>query len=203
MSILDDVIAIDKRLKRLETQEIGVAAAVFAKLKSQLMTVATQTITFASIDQTYTHLLFTVLARSDGSAVHQTLGMFFNNDTGSNYEWTTRTTDISSGAHPWLVSESVSDSVLRPGLHAGGNDTGASGRGIILVLNYKDTTFHKHAQGWGTVIQDSATDPRHITDIGGGVWHNTAAITEIDFQILPTVSHKFDTDSHITMYGIL
>ncbi len=203
MSILDDLLDHERRLGKLETQEIGwQLGGAFTQLESQLMTVATQTITFTSIDQTFTHLLFTVLARSDGAAVHQSLTLQFNNDTASNYEWTTRSTDISSGTHPWLVSESVSDTRLRPGIFAGGNDAGAVGRGIILLLNYKDTTYHKHAQGWGTIAQESGTDPRFVNDIGGGVWHNTAAVTEVDFQIIPTASHSFDTDSHIIMYGI-
>lgn len=204
--LLRRLIKAERAIADLQGIELAVPAVAAAggglvKIETQIITVATQFITFSSIVQTHSHLLFTVQARSDGAAVHQTLALRFNSDSGSNYEWTTRSTDISSGAHPWLVSESTSDSRLRPGIFAGGSDAGAIGRGIILLLNYRNTNFDKHAQGWGSVNQESGTNPRAITDIGGGVWHNIAAITKVEFGIFPT-ARKYDVDSEITMYGI-
>lgn len=205
--VLDTLELYGRRLHDLETQEFlqpGVpgAGGGRVKLRTQTLSATTSTVTFASIDQTYSHLEYWCLLRSPDAVGHQSLAARFNSDTGSNYEWTTRSSSGPSGSHPWLESASTSDTFLRTGLFAGGTDTGAVGAGMFRVLFYSDTNFYTITNGFGGVIQESGTDPRSVIDVGSGAWRSTAAVTSIEFQLIPAGAIDLAANTVFIEYGI-
>lgn len=135
----------------------------FTLLDDIIVSVATNLITFATINQGYAHLK--VLAETWGGSSGSDAQLYgrFNNDSGANY----------SG-------------YLQNGFGAGSNTTelsfglvsqpSGSAMNEAEIFDYSDTTSARKQQLFRGTVQQSP----QFNQWGGGYWNSTAAITEID-----------------------
>src|SRR3990172_1731885 len=74
------------RLRRLETQEIGVSVSGgLVCLETQIVDGSETEITFSSIDQSFTHLWLLIHAGAVSPSIGAAMQLTFNGDSGSNY----------------------------------------------------------------------------------------------------------------------
>src|SRR3990172_3213888 len=92
----------ETRLRRLETQEIGVGVLGAGMTLIEEITPTGETADFTSIPGTYRHLQLRWIAQSDGGAAAPTLFLNFNGDTGLDY-WHTN----HIGLYSWGIDPSI------------------------------------------------------------------------------------------------
>jgi hypothetical protein len=152
----------------------------------------TTTIEFASIPQTYTDLKIVVSARMDRAVTRQSLNVWFNNSTGS---WTGRRLagyDSSS-----VLSDVASTTYYQIPQGTGTSATASTfSNSEYYIPNYTSSNNK-------SILSDSVTENNSITawisDLGAGLWSNTAAITSIKID---GNGYNFLQYSTITLYGI-
>ena len=160
--------------------------ATYDRLATTTLTSTTATITFSSINQTYTDLIL-VMSCSINTAGGN-CWVRVNGDTGSNYAYNAMYNSGSS------VLGTVNGSTAL-GLLAGclvGWDTNETI--IILQINsYANTTTYKTGSSRGN-------NPSTAVDRSGSLWKSTAAINSL--TILNGSGNSFLTGSKFTIYGI-
>src|SRR3990172_6340190 len=75
------------RLRRLETQEIGVVTSGMLCLETIELTSDESSVTFSSIDQGFWHLWLWIAAHQVAFSFPIRMYLRFNADSGSNYQW--------------------------------------------------------------------------------------------------------------------
>ena len=158
---------------------------------------ATASVTFSSISSAYTHLQVRIWGYNT-SGSDRTLYLQLNSDSGSNY----RNHYLSgNGAVTAVGSEGAATTGILP-LNANSSQTGFNGdvnkasTVIMDVLDYTNTnkyTTIRTLGGW-----DGNGSGRAY--LSSGVWMNTAAITNLYFQL--PYSTNFGTGTSFTLYGI-
>jgi hypothetical protein len=147
---------------------------------------ATASVTFSSIPATYTDL---VLVLQAGTATNDNLGIRFNSDTGSNYSNTAL-----SGNGTTVVSFRASGATsIIPQYHFVFNNN-LNSNVILQIQNYSNATTNK------TLLARS-NNAGVSTDVGVGLWRNTAAITSVTL-IGGSFGYSFITGSTFTLYGV-
>jgi len=157
--------------------------ATYTPLQTVTLTSDSASVTFSSIDQTYTDLVVvgnTINASSDGALTVQ-----FNGDTGTNYS---ETFLYGTGSSTAATSRNTSASTILIGR------TGTSqSSSFFHINNYSNSTVYKTAIGRGD-------NPGAITFSSIGLWRSTAAITSI--KIANEVPASFTAGSTFSLYGI-
>jgi hypothetical protein len=151
-----------------------------------------QSLTFTSIPQTYTHLEI----RGIGQAAYSsndwgTIAVRLNGDSGSNY---TRHGVRSSGAavsNVGITGTTFADA----GDGAYLNSTSTVGISIISILDYTNTNKYTTVRGLSGVEANGVG----AASVGSGLWLNTAAITSITIY---QQNANFTNKSTYALYGI-
>ena len=202
MSTLDDFIDHERRLRRLETQEIGVAAAGGITLIEEILPTG-ETLTFSSIPATYRHLRLIWVAHRDGTAIGETIHAQFNGDTSSSY-MSLRHNAIagSSGAdiHQLADSNGLSAFIAIGEVasdHASW-DAAHAGFGILEIPYYKNATFYTSVLGLHGSFVNNNTGMQHT--LISATWEDASPVTSI--KIEGGAANDFKTGSSFSLYGI-
>lgn len=151
----------------------------YVALATQTLAVATNTVSFTSIDQNYTDLYLTVFC--PGAPSGGDWQMRFNNDSATNYSRT-----FLFGTGSVAGSGRTSNSNV---LSVGANRT--NGWLKMNIQNYSNTTTNK------TILWEVGSAGEDIAAIVG-LYRSTSAITRLDFVTGPT----FPIGSTFNLYGI-
>ena len=152
-------------------------AKTYEPIATQTVVGTPTTITFSSIPQTYTDILYVIYTPTIAGV---NTNMNFNGDYASNYSWTQLYGDGSSAGSFRGSSQTY--------MLAGISDGTAAIHGHIM--NYTNTTTFK------TLLTRGGGGRRYAeSDIN--LWRSTAAITSINF-----VAYNWSAGSTITIYGI-
>jgi len=151
-------------------------------LQSITLTSASSSVTFSNIDQTYTDLVLIPSVKNSSS--EQSLAMWFNGDTASNYSATFLYGNGSSA-----LSGRDTSNTLIPITRS---DTSAFWVGTVSIQNYPNSSTYKTALSRG----NSGT----IVISQFGLWRSTAAITSITISGLS--GNSFAAGSTFDLYGI-
>jgi hypothetical protein len=149
----------------------------------QTLTSTQSTVTFSSIPQTYTDLIF-----SCNYSVNASYNLFVrvNGDTGNNYG-TTGLDAYSTSARSY---RNTSQSWMNLGFSDVANQRQNT---IVQFMNYSNSTTFKTALS-------RQNSPNAYVLLAGGLWLNTSAITSISFNTL--TADVFASGSTFTLYGI-
>lgn len=159
--------------------------ATYDKLATTTLGSNTATITFPSIDQTYTDLILIInykLNNANGNILVRC-----NGDTGNNYNYNSMFNNGASVGATWgntfsgllvggVVANSVAESII-----------------ILQINSYANTTTYKTGSARGNDAADAV-------DRTGCMWKSTAAINSL--TILNNAGNQFLTNSMFTLYGI-
>jgi hypothetical protein len=158
----------------------------YEPISSQTLGTATATVTFSSIPQTYTDLIFIISA---ASTVAQDPFCRLNSDSGTNYSYTTLTGNGGS------ASSARGTNQTSMSLNYFGSDSTTLGENarVIQFLNYSNTTTYK------TMVARGGRGNTDGLSLMINLWRNTAAITSVVFS--PS-SGNYITGSTFTLYGI-
>lgn len=167
----------------------GGGAASMELISSTVLGSATSTISFTSIDSTYSHLQIRATFRTNGGGLDDAR-LTFNSDSGSNYAWHSLYGNGSSVASE--ASTSQTSIAIR---QATGAEAGVLvwGGNVIDILDYAKTTKNKTVRYLNGL---AGTYPR--VRLGSGLWLSTAAITSLSLYN----SNTFMTGTRVSLYGI-
>jgi len=147
-----------------------VATPTYTLIDSTTLTVATTTVTFSSIPQTYRDLVLVCGNVSSNSAGGSTLRFSLNNDNNANYDavWMYgdgTTTDSDSDSSNFYIRFSVT-----------GGDIADNANALLIInlMDYSQTDKH-------TTALVSRNDQNKVLRLAGR-WKNTAAVTQIDVK---------------------
>jgi hypothetical protein len=171
--------------------------SAYFPIASTKITTATASVTFSSIPATYTHLQMRIWGYNN-SGSDRTLWMQFNSDSGSNYRnhyLAGNGSAIASGA----------DSAATVGIlpyNSAASTTGFNGDSAKASVVIMDILDYTNTNKYTTVRTLGGWDGNGSGQIylSSGVWMNTAAITNLYFQI--PYSTLFNTGTVFTLYGI-
>ena len=164
------------------------AGATYVPITTQTLGSAAASVTFSSIPQGYTDLVFVFngygVTYADDDLVYQVGNGSV--DTATNYSFTYILGSGSAASSGRVTSNSLGYS----GARVGGSTTPSVG--TINFMNYSNTTTYKTALGRGGTG----------SYVSGGVslWRGTSAINII--KILTASGESFATGSTFTLYGI-
>lgn len=166
----------------------------YDSIASATGTGSSNSITFSSIPQTYTHLQIRIFAKGAGTGNGVGTGskIIFNGDTTSSNYWRHGINAYGAGIGANNGNDNDFWDIV-------GSATGLSNIyavNVIDVLDYTNTSKNKVTRnlcGEDTNGNGSRLGP------ASGFWNNTAAITSITLQ---SGGGNFLTSSHIGLYGI-
>jgi hypothetical protein len=154
-------------------------------------------ITFNSIPSSYKHLQLKGIVRSSVAAVQDILGIQFNGDSGTNYDYNV-TTFVNT---PITTITAAITSKQMQVLRIEGNTGPANDYTPIIVdiPYYLIANYNKEvsANGW---YRAGATAAVQVAQLGGGNWRNPSAINAI--RVTPVTGPVFISGSMISLYGI-
>jgi hypothetical protein len=174
----------------------GNAAVVGTSYESIATTVlgsgSTNSVTFSSIPQTYTHLQVRMILQGTTAYNVPFLGHAINGDTGNNYATIRILGDGASASS--LVSTSSSQIILpRYPDTATPSYTNMFGAIIVDYLDYTNVNKYTTVRAFGGYDANGSGQ----IGINGGLWLNTAAVTSLTFQTNGMAQY-----SHFALYGI-
>lgn len=153
---------------------------------------SSQSLTFTSIPQTYTHLEIRGIGQSAYSSNdYGSIGVRLNGDTGSNYTRHRLTSSGASVSNNGITSASFADA----GDGAYLNTTNAVGISIISILDYTNTNKYSTIRGLSGVENNGVGS----ASVGSGLWLNTAAVTSVTIY---QQNANFTNKSTYALYGI-
>lgn len=158
---------------------------------------STSVITFSSISQTYTHLVLRGLLKlSPTSGTDITCYVKFNSDAGSNYTWA-----VINGynATASVGNRSVSTSTGIGFTAAPSSATALASMYGPMIVTIEDYSNSNKFTTLRSFDGDVANSTYGNLDYRGGVWANTAAVTQMD---LYAGSGNYVAGSTIALYGI-
>jgi len=163
---------------------------VYRQLADTTLSSDTASITFASIPQTFAHLILAVYARDSGAGTTAPDGLQaqFNGDTAANYDWYEATL-VGGG--------SFGQTSMRIGwVVPGGASANLFSATYILIPHYTQAVNHKAAVAIATAkISNSIIYSTHL----GGLWRSANALTQI---LLQSSSGNLKSGSRATLYGL-
>jgi hypothetical protein len=167
----------------------------FVSIATATGTGSSGTITFSSIPSTYTSLQLRVLGRTTRTNTDSTLGIRFNNDTGSNYTYHYLSGSGASASAAGFTAQTASYNAVISGSTTASNVMGVA---IIDVHDYTSTTRNK------TIRTFTGWDTNNVTggsvSLYSGLWLNTAAVNRIDLIIAD--GSNWASNAVFSLYGI-
>jgi hypothetical protein len=164
-------------------------------IAEQIVTVATNPITFSNIPAIYRHLQVMIIARSDVVATTDTLNLTLNNDTGSNYYYLRLNYDdttVDAIGQAGVTNVSILNGVA-------GSTAVANGASIMIIdiPFYTNTQFNKSGK-CRLSNPVSGVAAALIGFLYEWWWLDTSKVNRIDLTL---VSGNFDVGSHVLLYG--
>jgi hypothetical protein len=161
--------------------------ATYEPIATTTLGSATSAVTFSNIPQTYTDLVVVCMGQNTTSTVAMTGEVDINGDGGNNYSST------------WInINATTGRGANNNGGYIGSFNRTSRSWYVINFMNYSNTTtFKTWLSRWGT-MGGPAPDAGAIV----GMWRNTAAITQLNFNRPAGESGSFETGSIWTLYGI-
>ena len=153
----------------------------------------TATFDLQSIPSTYTHLRIMLLARATPAAAAQNPQLIFNNDSGSNYDYQNTVYNTTAS-----IAEGVGVAFIRIGSIPAANAPSNVFSTSIIEFPFYRSAFHKTLQ-FQQQLKLASSTTNQFTDVGGGLWRNTAAITRITLALN---AGSYLTGSRLILYGI-
>jgi hypothetical protein len=155
---------------------------------------SSDTVTFSSIPQTYTHLQIRIFAKgaNTGNGVGTGSIMVFNGDTTSTNYWRHGINGYGTGISANNANDNAFWDII--GSATGLADMYASN--VIDILDYTSTSKRKVVRS--IVGEDTNGNGSHLGP-RSGLWNNTSAITSITLQ---SYGGNLLTSSNIALYGI-
>jgi hypothetical protein len=160
----------------------------YTPIATQTLTIASGTIDFNSIPQTYTDIVIATNAKTTTSSGTPSINLRVNGDTSANYSLTQMYGDGSSAASSRVTGQSFAYFSNIPN-----NSTNAWGSGIGSIMNYSNTTTFK-------TFLSRSDDVTNYAIARVNLWRSTAAITSI--QLYEGSAGVFAPGSTFTLYGI-
>ena len=191
------------RLRRLETQEIGVASGGGLPLIEEQTPSGVSSTTFSAIPGTYRHLMLAWIAQSDAATIETGLQMEFNGDTtATNYHWSRHDylDALGGGAdrHEIFGANALMVFGLIPSEAAADVDPNEFGVG------WADLNYYS-GDKWKNILSISASFTGGLLDNEGerafsGRWKNTAAISSL--LIRTSDASNFEAGTTFALYGV-
>jgi len=155
-------------------------------------TVATtgQNVTFSSIPSTYKSLQIRMRVLGNDASV---VGLRFNGDSTSNYNWHGLSGDGSSASASTAFNYTFANSIFAI---TQGTTTTDWPVGIIDIHDYESSTKNKTIRSFGGYDLNGSGQVR----ISSGLWMSTDTITDI--EIRPQTGNGFYVGSTFALYGI-
>lgn len=163
--------------------------ATYDCIATTTLTSTASSVVFSSIPQTYTDLVVVFTGKNTTANVAMTGEFDLNSDGGNNYSstqlnmdnTTSRGTGNNGGYYGQLYRNSVSWAVVQ-------------------FMNYSNSTTNKTwLSRWASM---GGSDGANLGGAIVGLWRNTNAITQIDFNRPAGESGSFDIGCTWTLYGI-
>mgnify|MGYP006279408047 CR=1 FL=1 len=161
--------------------------STYTPIASVTLAADVASINISGIPQTYTDLVVVVTGYQTGGA-DNSLGLWFNGDTGSNYSWTRI---LGSGSS--AISGRGTNTVEMDLGMIGGYGTRAISNSIFHIMNYSNTTTYKTALGRGNMADG-------YLGAAVGLWRNTSAVTSIN--IGTSGGNNMKSGATVNLYGI-
>lgn len=165
-------------------------ALTYEPIATTTVGTGTSTITFNSIPGTYTDLR--VIINRFSNTASGAIGVRFNNDTGTNYSYSTLYTD---GAGTTTSSNSINATRI----NASSSGSPQPDLSTVDVFSYAGST-NKICLNTYSGNNNAATF--EYIDRIVGLWRNTAAITRIDLFGISGGTNSFQVGTVVTIYGI-
>jgi hypothetical protein len=158
---------------------------------------STNTITFDSIPQTYTHLVVLVSARTNTASTRDVMRFRINNDSSAIYNSFFLYGFDSTAS---VRSESALSNTYFEWTYAVGNNATSNvfGNTTVTLNNYRSTSAVKTVNTLDANENQSTTS--WITGITTGYWNSTTAITRLDFVAQSGITYI--DGSTFSLYGI-
>jgi hypothetical protein len=153
-------------------------------------------ITFSNIPSTYKHLQIRGIARSNRANSSDTIFMWYNGDTGTNYGahgLSSNGTSVSS----YGASANTATQIDVMQIATTSSGSGVFGSFVIDILDYANTTKFKTQRSFGGFDNNG----NGVLGLASGHWRNTNAITSITLDAHST--DTFQQFSTFALYGIL
>jgi hypothetical protein len=173
----------------------GAAAGAYEQIATQVLTTATNTITFSSIPSTYKHLQLRVAGQGSSGLQYEVPILQFNGDTGLNYA---NHYLVGDGGSVTSGAETSTGSIYAGYWPSTGNGASNFGLSIIDILDYSLTSKNKTVR---YLSGFTFTNANRSMRLGSGHWRNTAAVASI--AIKPLASSTFSVGSRFSLYGIV
>lgn len=163
-----------------------------------VLTQSAASITFATIPQTYRHLILLSSARTDRVLTVDNISVRFNADAGNNYD---KQEVYGNNAAVGGGTASLGVTAIPAAVCDAANSRANSfGGGHIFILNYTNTNFEKDIYGISG-NEGTPTSATMFAMLRYGHWRSQAAITSI--TILPGTGPNFVANSIFQLYGVL
>lgn len=166
-----------------------------ARIAELLLTVDTLQLDFLNIPSIYKHLHLVILARGTAALTGSELDMFFNNDTGANYDYLYGIL-TSTG---WTQVGVFTAGAMEMGTCVCANGPAdAADCTVIDILGYSQTIYQKAALSY--TQQKRGTTAGNVTrGVRSGWWRSTAAINRITVQL---GAGNFKAGTIATLFGV-
>jgi hypothetical protein len=166
------------------------AGNTYTAIAEQTLGSAAASVTFSSIPQTYTDLVFVLNARTVSAVTGVQFFCRINGDSATNYSWTQVAGDGSTAYSDRLTN----DAYCRLGNVAGSSAaSGTFSPNIINFQNYSNTTTNK------TILTRGSTAGSEVL-ASVSLWRSTSAISSVVFYVAGLAN--WDTGSTFSLYGI-
>lgn len=169
--------------------------ATYEQLAKTTLTASSTTITFSSISQSYTDLVF-VVQMIAFDTTGPTLRLRFNNDSGVNYGGTQGPTWVTGGGVPTSNGGTDTNGNIARGIGVGGS-TSRPSTAVINIHNYSNTSYRKSWFSW--IVNGNFGAGAKGVEMDGGAWNSNSAITSVSLEV---GTNAFNTGTFCALYGI-
>jgi hypothetical protein len=166
-------------------------AATYQLIAKQTLTGTVASVTFSSIPQTYTDLLFCIAAGTTRDTNADGLYVTFNS-SGGTYAWTQLV--YATGSSP-SSSGTITGFEKFVAAVSGGVDGSTTGATEIYLPGYRQSTAKSYSSTY-TAMNDNAVD----LGVVAGRWSDTSAITQVAFTA--ESARSLIAGSSFYLYGI-
>lgn len=156
--------------------------------------VASASIDFTSIPQTFAHLMVEMYLRGDTAATTTTYSLRFNADSGANYD----VQSLQGAAAVASAAETFAATGVSFTIPAGTATANVLGRTRVDISHYAGSANNKIFEA-ANVYKFGTASSQLAVQVVGGFWRSNAAINRIT---LATAAGNFAAGSRVTIYGL-
>jgi len=160
---------------------------------SGVLTGSTNSVTFSSIPSQYKHLQIRAYSRLTGASSQQSLLIYLNNDSASNYASHRMFTTGSAGASQGFADQGF---VIASGIPAGNDLANTFAATIIDIDDANNTSRFKTMKIFSGSSCNTGASEVHMQS---GHWRSNSAVTSI---LIASGTGNFAQYSQIDLYGI-